>query len=58
MPCYTELEERIKYLEGRESDSSKEAEAKLKEEKDAALKEQKMRYEARVKEIADQVGRG
>ena len=50
-----ELEERIKYLEGREADSSKEAEAKFKEEKEAALKEQKTRYEGRVKEIADQV---
>ena len=57
MLCYTELEERIKYLEGREADSWNEAEAQLKEEKDAALKEQKTRYEARVKEITDQVGR-
>jgi len=55
----TELEERIKYLEAELKDKDSDLEAKVKaameEEKEAALKEQKQRYEGRVKDIAENI---
>ena len=51
----SELEERIRYLEKELADREAGGEAKFKEEKEAALAEQKKRYEGRVKAIADQV---